>query len=423
MICGFLERSPVSGHAWRAPATLCGTILMMLALPASASQWGPGSSSGTFSCGTELSVDGAERHLEREERGDYRIAFDARPDLLHVRTALHIVRTDDGLGGLSDVRLDAAIQKANEDLEPSGITLVPVGPVDYIDSDAFYYEIDTTEEIDRLRSTNSVEGAMNIYFTGNLANENGPICGISSFTWSPWQGVVIDNDCAPSSWNPSTFTHELGHYFDLLHTHETAYGLECVDGSNCAIAGDRICDTPADPRLNRCGLGGNEYCVDYDCGYTGDFLDSCHGNPFDPSTTNMMSYSRPTCRDEFTPEQSLKAMATLVNLRPDHLLNPAAIGSPTEIGGEERVVELQGPIPNPGAGDFLFRLRLGGEAAVRMRICDASGRVVAMLLDGRLDAGIHLVRWNPPANAPSAVFFLDLDVGGGRESRMIVRSR
>lgn len=43
--------------------------------------------------------------------------------------------------------------------------------------------------------------------------------------------------------------HEIGHYFGLLHTFETVTSLtrEKVDGSNCANAGDKICDTPADP--------------------------------------------------------------------------------------------------------------------------------------------------------------------------------
>lgn len=41
--------------------------------------------------------------------------------------------------------------------------------------------------------------------------------------------------------------HEFGHYFGLYHTAETRFGIERVDGSNCAEAGDKVCDTPADP--------------------------------------------------------------------------------------------------------------------------------------------------------------------------------
>ncbi len=44
----------------------------------------------------------------------------------------------------------------------------------------------------------------------------------------------------------ATIAHEMGHYFGLLHTHETANGTELVNGTNCGTAGDLLCDTPAD---------------------------------------------------------------------------------------------------------------------------------------------------------------------------------
>ena len=47
------------------------------------------------------------------------------------------------------------------------------------------------------------------------------LCGEASFTATAVQGVLMDIDCAGSAANPSTFAHEIGHYFDLYHTHET----------------------------------------------------------------------------------------------------------------------------------------------------------------------------------------------------------
>lgn len=44
--------------------------------------------------------------------------------------------------------------------------------------------------------------------------------------------------------------HEMGHYFGVFHTNggnTSGTTDELVNGSNCAIAGDQICDTPADP--------------------------------------------------------------------------------------------------------------------------------------------------------------------------------
>ena len=50
--------------------------------------------------------------------------------------------------------------------------------------------------------------------------------------------------------NGSTFIHEMGHFFNLYHTHTTTNGEENVLRNNCTWAGDGFCDTPADPRLN-----------------------------------------------------------------------------------------------------------------------------------------------------------------------------
>ena len=46
--------------------------------------------------------------------------------------------------------------------------------------------------------------------------------------------------------NSKVLAQELGHLFGLLHTYHDRYS-ELVNGSNCETAGDKICDTPADP--------------------------------------------------------------------------------------------------------------------------------------------------------------------------------
>ena len=51
-----------------------------------------------------------------------------------------------------------------------------------------------------------------------------------------------------------------------------------------------------------------------------------------------MSYSRKHCRIELTPEQSVKALATLINLRPE--LDNAACPSPADVNGDG-VVDVQ----------------------------------------------------------------------------------
>ena len=79
---------------------------------------------------------------------------------------------------------------------------------------------------------------------------------------------------------------EIGHYFGLLHTHSTFNGIEFANGSNCAVAGDLHCDTPADYNLS---LGGLTSCT-----YTGQFVD-LNGDPYNPNPSNVMSYAPPNC--------------------------------------------------------------------------------------------------------------------------------
>ncbi|HUU94988.1 MAG TPA: M43 family zinc metalloprotease [Phycisphaerae bacterium] len=233
---------------------------------------------------------------------------------LYVPLTFHVVRRSDATGGLDDARLVRALDDANLYFANSGIRFCWIGPTDYIDDDDFYYNIDTMDEINALRQTNVVPDTINIYFTENLAYEGGPLCGISSFTFSPVQGIVMANDCTATDDNHSTFPHEIGHYFDLFHTHETAFGPECPDcvdeECNCNVAGDLLCDTPADPTLGT-------HNVDDNCNYFGSETDPCAGSPYDPDARNLMSYSPKACRNHFSNQQNFRIQATLTRLRPE----------------------------------------------------------------------------------------------------------
>ena len=159
-----------------------------------------------------------------------------------------------------------------------------------------------------------VAGTINCYFV-----RSAPFCGISSFTTSPIQGIVYNNDCVALATNKSTFPHEIGHYFNLYHTHETAFGTECTNGSNCATAGDLVCDTPADPNV----LGN----VSTACLWTGSATPPCGGSPpYNPPVRNFMSYSNKDCRDHFTAQQNSRALTTLNTLRLE--LNRNLCGAP-----------------------------------------------------------------------------------------------
>ena len=104
----------------------------------------------------------------------------------------------------------------------------------------------------------------------------------------------------------TTLAHQMGHFLNLYHTHETAFGNELVIRSNCSTAGDKCCDTEADP-----GLAG---LVDNLCVYTGKLKDTS-GNFFQPKPKNMMSFSSDECRCDFSRTQFLRMIYTLQNLK------------------------------------------------------------------------------------------------------------
>jgi hypothetical protein len=123
------------------------------------------------------------------------------------------------------------------------------------------------------------------------------------------QGVLINSDCVGTADSPSTFAHELGHYFDLYHTHETDFGVECPSGQNCATAGDLMCSTAADPQLDYHN-NVSEACVWLG---TAANPNGCAAGTYDPPTQNIMSYSRRTCRTQFTSAQESKAISVLIS--------------------------------------------------------------------------------------------------------------
>ena len=213
-------------------------------------------------------------------------------EVRYVKIAIHVVRYSDGTGGIfPETRIQEEIDNLNNHVISTGLFFFQYGDIIYLDSDE--YASCSSGESYALREIDAVPRSVNIWFVPDFE----PGCGRASFPDSSTQGIIVQNSCAGTDWNDSTFTHEVGHYFHLYHTHETYFGNECVSGDNCTVAGDLICDTPADPNIS--GLVNSSTCL-----YEGDELDICgSGDPYSPLPDNLMSYSSKLCRDYFTEEQ------------------------------------------------------------------------------------------------------------------------
>jgi len=261
------------------------------------------------SCGTVLTAEGVVQARALVQEGAYEAP--AERLVITVPIVYHVVRSSQGLlrfpaGVHLEDRILRSIPLLNGQFEGSGIRFCQAGPPIYIDSD-FWNDWQAGARLDDLRQVGLIEGVVNVYITPNPVT----FSGISAFTWSEIQSIAVNmHDFVDILGIPnSTLTHEMGHYFDLLHTHETMFGQECASRENCATAGDLLCDTQVD----------HGYAV---VARTCQLLTPppypgpCPGDPmYFPNPLNYMSFDSTSCCDHFTQGQKDRAYATLVNIR------------------------------------------------------------------------------------------------------------
>jgi FlgD Ig-like domain/K319L-like, PKD domain/HYR domain len=305
-------------------------------------------------CGTVLSPEDAAYFKAKamKEAPLQESILRTPPANVCIPISVHIVRKTDGTGGISLNQFYKGLQDCNTKYTGTGLHFV-IHDIIYLDSDHFYNEIDTDGEIDDLVDNNPVANTINVYCTPNLSDELGGLCGRGSFTTSAHQGIALNNDCVGVSDNDSSFPHEMGHYLDLFHTHETAMGAELVDESNCTTAGDLLCDTPADPNLTgKC---------DNSCTYTGTVKDA-NNAVYHPDTHAIMSYAPKLCRDTFSPQSQARLLNTLnTNPKRTALLNfgcPPDANAGTDItkectGSSTTSAQLDGSASSDPDGDTI----------------------------------------------------------------------
>lgn len=250
-------------------------------------------------CGTHFRAYAEKQAYLNARQSIENIIFHTRsstPTLIqHIPVRVHIVTLNDGTGGYPAGSVQTHIDRLNTEFSGANLSFY-ICEYTTINS-SYYYSLDDEAERNALRDSSYPSfDVVDLFIVDHIEDALG-------FAYlPPGRSMLVMRG---SEMAESTLEHEMGHVFGLLHTHESDFGDELVNGSNCSTAGDRFCSTPADMNLQShvglgqcCAFG----CVSFACDYVGICQDS-NGDYYSPSVENYMSYAPTSCTSEFTWEQ------------------------------------------------------------------------------------------------------------------------
>lgn len=263
----------------------------------------------------------------------------------YVPIKFHLVANDDGSTKMKESGVFDVLCGLNANYSSVGLQF-------YI-SDGFNYINDTrinTLPKDGFTAlyikSKKVTNAINIFLVTDIdeaSGQNGEILGFADYEGDYL--VILKKECKKEA---STISHELGHYFSLLHTHNGWDGHpydslvdgkkvslyspvqavkkgnypgqlptvtiknECQNGLECDLRGDYICDTPPDYDMGEAWWANN--CVKWR-----PIVISPCGDTVHPMENNYMSYFSGCASYVFTPTQSAQILASYNSTRRNYL--------------------------------------------------------------------------------------------------------
>ncbi len=288
-------------------------------------------------------------------------------DTLYAGVQVHLLARDNGSGRFSNDRLLDAFCRLNSDFGPSAIRFYFKNDWNLLDKTAWFQHDSITQGI-QMMFANNVADALNAYFMSNPAGN----CGYNL----PYAGVAIGHNCAGP--NDHTWAHEVGHAlglphpfigwegkvynfnnptpdtltYDYTHFHaspdtivpaplDTAL-VEYLDGSNCGVAADKVCDTKPDYLSYRwnCNAQGTSTVQQKDPA----------GATFFSDGSLYMSYANDACQNRFSNDQIQIMRAKLQGAKANWL---AAAPQGADITSVPELIAPLNGAPAPATGALL----------------------------------------------------------------------
>jgi hypothetical protein len=202
---------------------------------------------------------------------------------------VHLVMNMKGSAGVNQANIYNSVVMANSYFEDAGMQFF-VDSLNYI-NDYNYSYIAWNNLKKELLTRYAIDNRINLFLVDSIKLGSFRSYG---FTYFPDEADSNFIYLEKKYLSGVSLTTMLGHFMGLLSTHEIAGGRESANGQNCALSGDFICDTYADPDLFNLVIDS--------CKYIGSISDN-NGQYFVPSVANMMSNSPDKCKCIITPLQ------------------------------------------------------------------------------------------------------------------------